>query len=137
MTIVTEITVGSGFYASGLFHHFREVHFQPSAFFAIQIVRVPTERMITCLGGGYVESGEVGTQELPVPMYPVGLKYLSREGAGEVQTPFILPKDCPILQLGDPIFLQHAKAGEICERLNDVWLVQNGKLAGRVKNLSR
>ncbi len=131
--LVTEITVGSGFYASGLFHHYKEVHFEPSAFFAIQIVRKPTEGMITCLGGGYIASGEIGIEKQPVPMYPKGLKYLSLEGAGEVQTPFILPKDCPELNLGDPIFLQHAKAGELCERFDDLWLVQNGKLDGKVK----
>ncbi len=131
--LVTEITVGSGFYASGLFHHYKDVHFQPSAFFAIQVVRIPAEGMITCQGGGYIASGAVGTEKLPVPMYPAGLKYLSLEGAGEVQTPFILPQDCPKIELGDPVFLQHAKAGELCERFNDLWLVKDGRLAGQVK----
>ena len=131
--LVTEITVGSGFYASGLFHHYKEVHFQPSAFFAIQVVRMPAAGMITCHGGGYIGSGGVGAEKLPVPMYPAGLKYLSLEGAGEVQTPFILPPDCPKLELGDPVFLQHAKAGELCERFNDLWLVRDGRLAGQVK----
>jgi D-serine deaminase-like pyridoxal phosphate-dependent protein len=131
--LVNEITVGSGFYASGLFHHFKEVQFQPSAFFAIQIVRIPAEGMITCQGGGYIASGAVGAEKLPLPIYPAGLKYLSLEGAGEVQTPFILPRDCPRLELGDPVFLQHAKAGELCERFNDLWLVKGGKLEGQVK----
>jgi D-serine deaminase-like pyridoxal phosphate-dependent protein len=131
--LVTEITVGSGFYASGLFHHYTEVHFQPAAFFAIQIVRIPADGMITCLGGGYVASGAVGPEKLPVPMYPAGLAYLPLEAAGEVQTPFVLPKDCPRLELGDPVFLQHAKAGELCERFNDFWLVKDGKLAGQVR----
>jgi len=130
---VTEITVGSGFYASGLFHHYKEVHFEPSAFFAIQVVRKPDEGMVTCLGGGYIASGAIGTEKQPVPMYPAGLKYLSLEGAGEVQTPFILPEGCPSLELGDPIFLQHAKAGELCERFNNLWLVKGGELAGQVK----
>jgi D-serine deaminase-like pyridoxal phosphate-dependent protein len=131
--LVTEITVGSGFYASGLFHHYKEVHFEPSAFFAIQIVRIPAKGMVTCLGGGYIASGAVGAEKLPLPMYPAGLQYLSLEGAGEVQTPFLLPNDCPKLELGDPVFLQHAKAGELCERFNDLWLVRDGKLAGQVK----
>lgn len=130
---VTEITVGSGFYASGLFHHFHEVQFQPAAFFALQIVRIPAPGIVTCQGGGYVASGASGPEKLPLPMYPAGLEYLSLEGAGEVQTPFHLPRDCPPLQLGDPVFLQHAKAGELCERFNDLWLVKDGKLAGQVK----
>lgn len=130
---VTEITVGSGFYASGLFHHFREVQFQPSAFFAIQVVRIPAPGMVTCQGGGYIASGAVGPEKLPLPMYPAGLEYLPLEGAGEVQMPFRLPKNCPPLQLGDPVFLQHAKAGELCERFNDLWLAQDGKISGQVK----
>lgn len=131
--LVTEITVGSGFYASGLFHHYADVQFEPSAFFAIQIVRIPAKGMITCLGGGYIASGAVGAEKQPVPIYPAGLKYLSLEGAGEVQTPFNLPQDCPNLELGDPIFLQHAKAGELCERFNDLWLVKDAKVIGQVK----
>jgi D-serine deaminase-like pyridoxal phosphate-dependent protein len=131
--LVTEITVGSGFYASGLFHHFKEVHFQPSTFFAIQIVRVPANGMITCQGGGYIASGPAGAEKLPLAMYPGGLRYLPLEGAGEVQTPFRLPDDCPKLELGDPVFLQHAKAGELCERFNTLWLVKGGKLAGQCK----
>ena len=130
---VTEITVGSGFYASGLFHHYKEVQFKPSAFFAIQIVRIPAEGMVTCLGGGYIASGEIGVEKQPLPMYPEGLKYLSLEGAGEVQTPFVLPKNCPELNLGDPIFLQHAKAGELCERFDNLWLTKDGKLIDKVK----
>ena len=131
--LVSEITVGSGFYASGLFHHYKEVHFEPSAFFAIQIVRIPTEGMVTCLGGGYIASGAIGKEKLPVPMYPAGLKYLDLEGPGEVQTPFLLSKDYPELKLGDPVFLQHAKAGELCERFDELWLVKDGKLTGKVK----
>ena len=131
--LVTEITVGSGFYASGLFHHYKEVHFEPSAFFAIQIVRIPAGEMVTCLGGGYVASGAQGNEKLPTPMYPVGLKYIDVEGPGEVQTPFLLPKDCPELKLGDPVFLQHAKAGELCERFDELRLVKNGQLTGSVK----
>ena len=37
---VTEVTIGSGFYCSALFHHFKEVKYRPSAFFATQIVRL-------------------------------------------------------------------------------------------------
>ena len=131
--MVTEITVGSGFYASGLFHHYKEVHFEPAAFFAIQVVRVPADGMVTCLGGGYIASGEAGKDKLPIPMYPAGLKYLDLEGPGEVQTPFVVPKDSPELKLGDPVFLQHAKAGELCERFDDLYLVKNGQITGRVK----
>ncbi len=60
--LVTEVTIGSGFYCSGLFHHFKEVHYRPAAFFATQIVRIPAPGLVTCLGGGYTASGAVGPE---------------------------------------------------------------------------
>jgi D-serine deaminase-like pyridoxal phosphate-dependent protein len=129
---VTEATIGSGLYAPGLFHHFAQVHFQPAAFFAIQVVRRPASGMVACQGGGYVASGPVGAGKAPLPVMPVGLQYLSLEGAGEVSTPLILPNGCPELDLGDPIFFQHAKAGELCERFNKLHLVQGGKIVDTV-----
>jgi len=130
--LVTEVTVGSGFYCSALFHHFKEVHYRPAAFFATQVVRIPAQGLVTCLGGGYPASGGVGLEKLPSPVLPIGLKYLPLEGAGEVQTPLKLPKDCPKLELGDPVIFQHAKAGELCERFSELALIQNGKIIGRV-----
>lgn len=130
---VTEGTIGSGLYASGLFHHFREVKFQPSAFFALQVVRKPKEGMVTCAGGGYIASGAIERSKLPLPVMPVGLKYVDLEGAGEVQTPLVLPQGCPRLDLGDPVFFQHAKAGELCERFNEIILIQGGTIIDRVK----
>jgi len=129
---VTEVTIGSGFYCSALFHHFKEVHYQPAAFFATQIVRFPAPGMLTCLGGGYTASGPAGPEKLPLPVLPVGLQYLGLEGAGEVQTPLALPKDCPELQLGDPVIFQHAKAGELCERFSNLLLLQNEKVVDSV-----
>ena len=34
------------------------------------------------------------------------------------------------LRLGDPIFMRHSKAGELCERFNELALVADGKIAG-------
>jgi D-serine deaminase-like pyridoxal phosphate-dependent protein len=130
---VTESTIGSGLYASALFHHFREVKYQPAAFFALQVVRIPKRGMITCAGGGYIASGEIRKGKLPLPVMPVGLQYLKQEGAGEVQTPLLLAKGSPKINLGDPIFFQHAKAGELCERFNELILIQAGTIVDRVK----
>jgi D-serine deaminase-like pyridoxal phosphate-dependent protein len=130
---VTEATIGSGLFAPGLFHHFKEVKFQPSAFFALQVTRFPKDGMIACAGGGYIASGAVDKSKLPLPMMPVGLRYVDLEGAGEVQTPLILPQGCPRLELGDPVFFQHAKAGELCERFNELILVKGGRIIDKVK----
>lgn len=129
---VTEVTAGSAFYAPGLFRYFHEIRFSPSAFFALQVVRKPGKGMITCQGGGYVGSGEVNKNRLPWPVLPRGLSYLTLEGAGEVQTPLKLPAHSLELDVCDPVFFQHAKAGELCERFNHLYLVEEGKIIGSV-----
>ncbi|MBA3010131.1 MAG: alanine racemase [Proteobacteria bacterium] len=127
---VTEVTAGSAFFAPGLFRYFHEVAFEPAAFFGLQVTRIPKQGMITCQGGGYVGSGEVNANRLPWPVMPQGLQYLSMEGAGEVQTPLILPENCPDIGLCDPVFFQHSKAGELCERFNHLYLVKENKIIG-------
>lgn len=130
---VTEVTAGSAFYAPGLFQHFHDVSFVPSAFFALQIVRRPSRDIVTCHGGGYVASGPPGRDKLPVPFLPRGCAFLPLEGAGEVQTPLRLPRGCPELKLGDPVFFQHAKAGEVAERFNEFHLVQGSRIVDTVR----
>jgi D-serine deaminase-like pyridoxal phosphate-dependent protein len=130
---VTEVTAGSAFFAPGLFRHFHEVSFQPAAFFALQITRVPAPGMVTCQGGGYIASGEIGQNKNPWPVMPAGLTYIGIEGAGEVQTPLVLPTGSPTLSVGDPVFFQHAKAGELCERFNSLHLIQSQIRTGEVK----
>lgn len=131
--IVTEVTAGSAFFAPGLFWHYKDVSFSPSAFFAIQVVRKPAGNMVTCQGGGYTASGPAGNDKLPVPVFPNKMKLLPLEGAGEVQTPLLLPKDSPLLELGDPIFFQHAKGGELSERFNEYYLVKDNRILGTEK----
>ena len=126
--IVTEVSAGSAFFAPGLFGNFHEVRFQPAAFFALQVVRIPAAGMITCAGGGYVASGQVGPEKLPWPVMPPGMRYLGIEGAGEVQTPMRLGSGAFAPALGDPVFFQHAKAGELCERFNTLTLVADDRL---------
>jgi len=64
---------------------------------------------------------------------PVGMEYLPLEGAGEVQTPLRLPAGAPEIRLGDPLFFQHAKAGELCERFNELYLLKGGQIVEVVK----
>lgn len=129
---VTEVTAGSGFYSSGLFDHFSNFKHFPAAAYAIEIVRQPKENIFTCLGGGYVASGKMGYDKLPKPFLPKGFTLITNEGVGEVQTPIVYKGD-EKLQLGDPIFLRHAKAGELCERFEHLYLISNGKIVDKVK----
>jgi len=129
--VVTEITVGSGFYAPALFDNYRDFRYQPAAGFAIEIVRHPHPSLYTCLGGGYIASGAVGSEKQPVPYLPYGARLDSLEGAGEVQTP-IRYEGTVALQIGDPVFMRHSKAGELCERFKHLLLVADGAIVDEV-----
>lgn len=128
---VTEIAVGSGFFAPTFFDHYDAFCLQPAAGFAIEIVRQPRAGCYTCHGGGYTASGAAGADKLPVPYLPEGARLSSHEGAGEVQTPVFYtgPEQ---LNLGDPIFMRHGKAGELCERFNTLLLVSEGSIVDEV-----
>ncbi|MTI31736.1 alanine racemase, partial [Xanthovirga aplysinae] len=114
---VTEVTVGSGFYSPTLFDQYADFQHQPAAAFALEVTRNPKKNIYTCLGGGYVASGATGKEKLPATYLPEGLELFPLEGAGEVQTP-ILNKGKQNLQIGDPVFFRHSKAGELCERFD-------------------
>lgn len=129
--VVTEVTVGSGFYAPALFDGYRDFRYQPAAGFAIQIVRQPRSDLYTCLGGGYIASGVADPNRLPKPWLPEGAALLPLEGAGEVQTP-VRYDGSEKLSLGDPIFMRHSKAGELCEHFNELYFVSNGQIVDRV-----
>ncbi|MGI9057309.1 MAG: amino acid deaminase/aldolase [Ktedonobacteraceae bacterium] len=128
---VSEITVGSGFYAPALFDNYRAFRYQPAAGYAIEIVRHPRSAIYTCLGGGYIASGSVGPEKQPQPYLPPSAKLDTLEGAGEVQTPIRYKGSIP-LHLGDPIFMRHSKAGELCERFTHLLLVANGTIQEEV-----
>ncbi|BBL80782.1 amino acid aldolase [Rubrobacter xylanophilus] len=126
---VTEVTVGSAFYAPVLFDHQRAARFTPAAMFAIEVTRRPRPDVYTCLGGGYVASGPADPDKLPQPYLPAGAELLPLEGAGEVQTPIRYRGE---LRLGDPVFLRHAKAGELCERFTHLVVVSEGRVVDEV-----
>ncbi|MFB6465581.1 amino acid deaminase/aldolase [Cytobacillus sp. Hz8] len=125
--VVTEITVGSGFYSPLLFDYYSDFQYKPSLFFALPIVRKPTATIFTCLGGGYIASGPPGQDKVPQPIYPMGGKLLPLEAAGEVQTP-VYYENQPSLEIGDAIIFRAAKAGEICERFNEIICFSDGQI---------
>jgi D-serine deaminase-like pyridoxal phosphate-dependent protein len=128
---VTEVAAGSGLYCPTLFDGYRAFRLQPAAYFVTAVVRRPSRRMATVLGGGWVASGPAGADRLPSPVHPPGLRLTSLEGAGEAQTPLRGP-GAARLQVGDRVWFRHAKAGELCERVSELHLVSGGKLIGTV-----
>lgn len=129
--VITEIGAGSGLYGPGLFDHYRRFRPRAAAFFVMPVVRRPTAKIATLLGGGWIASGPVGTDRLPTLSWPHGLKLTPLEGAGEVQTP-VRGDAAHGLRLGDHVWLRHAKAGELCERVNTLHLVSGSEVVGQV-----
>ena len=128
---VTEVTAGSGFYAPTLFDHYSSFSLRPAAFFSLPVVRRPSPRAATVLGGGYIASGAADKTRLPTPALPPGLKLDPMEGAGEVQTPLLGP-GAASLRVGDRVHFRHAKAGELCERFDSLLLVEGDRVVDEV-----
>lgn len=128
---VTELTAGSGFYAPTLFDRYSAFTLRPAAMFALPVVRRPGPATATLLGGGYHASGPAGKDRLPEPHLPAGLKLDPMEGAGEVQTP-VRGDAAAALRVGDKVYMRHAKAGELCERFDSLYLVQGEEIVDEV-----
>ncbi|WP_141778701.1 amino acid deaminase/aldolase [Nocardioides albertanoniae] len=121
---VTEIAAGSGLYGPTLFDRYDGFTPHPAAYFGLSVVRRPAPGIVTVAGGGWIASGPVGPDRAPSPTYPFGLDYVGTEGAGEVQTP-LRGAAADTLAIGDKVWFRHAKAGEVCERLDSLHLVEN------------
>ncbi len=129
--VVTEVTAGSGFFAPTLFDRYAGFKLTPAAMFAMPVVRRPSPAVATLLGGGYHASGAAGKDRLPAPYLPRGLRLDPLEGAGEVQTP-VAGAAAASLRIGDRVYLRHAKAGELCERFNGLYLVRGQEIVDEV-----
>ena len=128
---VTEVAAGSGFFAPVLFDHYSRFSLTPAAGFALPIVRRPGPGVATALGGGYLASGPADETRLPEPWLPANLALDPDEGAGEVQTP-LAGAAANDLRLGDRVYFRHAKAGELCERFDSLYLLEGGEVADQV-----
>ncbi|MEF9881904.1 amino acid deaminase/aldolase [Streptomyces sp. P9-A4] len=128
---VTEIAAGSGLFVPRLFDNYTSFSGRPAALFAQPVVRRPGVGVVTVLGGGYPASGVAGPDRLPVPYLPEGLRYDPQEGPGEVQTP-LLGSPADDLRIGDKVWFRHAKAGELCERFENLRLVEGDRVTATV-----
>ncbi|MFF5172777.1 amino acid deaminase/aldolase [Micromonospora sp. NPDC000089] len=128
---VTEVTAGSGLYGPALFDAYRAWRPTPAAFFACAVVRRPGPGLATVLGGGWTASGPAERSRLPRPWLPAGLALVDPEGAGEVQTP-LAGAAADRLRIGDRVWFRHAKAGELCEHVNELHLVDGDAVVDTV-----
>lgn len=125
---ITEITVGSAFYAPALFDQFTHLQLEKAAGFALSVTRKPERNIVVCHGGGYTASGAISADRLPVFYEPTFFSYLSLEGAGEVQTPVKVKRKT--VNIGDTLYFRHAKAGELCERFQELHGIRGDKYVG-------
>jgi D-serine deaminase-like pyridoxal phosphate-dependent protein len=128
---VTELAAGSGFFAPTLFDSYSSFRLRPAAMFAMPVVRKPAPSIATVLGGGYLASGLGEPSRVPSPHLPAGLSLDRFEGAGEVQTP-VLGAPARDLRIGDRVYFRHAKAGELCERFETLYLVSGDRVVDEV-----
>jgi D-serine deaminase-like pyridoxal phosphate-dependent protein len=128
---ITEVAAGSGLFGPSLFDGYRVFRPRPAAFFVLPVVRRPARKVATVLGGGYLASGAANGTRLPEPHLPRGLRLDRQEGAGEVQTP-VLGALADGLAVGDRVYFRHAKAGELCERFDRLYLIEGDHIADEV-----
>ncbi|WP_169581219.1 MULTISPECIES: alanine racemase [Microbacterium] len=128
---VTELTAGSGLFAGHLFDGYRAFDPAPAAAFSLEVVRKPAADIATVLGGGWIASGPAAASRQPLPVWPAGLRTLSREGAGEVQTP-LKGEAARALRVGDRVWFRHSKSGELAERVDRYHVVDGDRLIGEV-----
>jgi D-serine deaminase-like pyridoxal phosphate-dependent protein len=126
---VTEVAAGSGLYGPTLFDAYRSFSPEHAALFALSVVRRPGPGVVTAHGGGWIASGIADQNRLPAPVYPAGLKLDGQEGAGEVQTPLI-GNAADGLAIGDRVWFRHAKAGELCEHVDELQLIEGDRIVG-------
>jgi D-serine deaminase-like pyridoxal phosphate-dependent protein len=128
---VTELAAGSGLYGPTLFDAYRTFQVRPAAMFVLPVVRRPGPGVVTVLGGGYLASGPADASRLPSPYLPAGLRLDGQEGAGEVQTP-LLGEATGALHVGERVYFRHAKAGELCERFDRLYLIEGERVVEEV-----
>lgn len=128
---ITELTAGSGLFAPTLFDGYDAFEARPAAYFVLSVARKPAPDIVTLFGGGYIASGATSKNRQPTPTWPAGLSPVGTEGAGEVQYP-LKGRAARGLQIGDRVVMRHAKAGEMCERFDQIALVGAGGSTGLV-----
>ena len=120
---VTEVAAGSGLYGPTLFDTYRAFKPRPAALFALPVVRKPSPKLATVLGGGYPASGAAGRDRLPRPFLPPASSSTRARARARCRRR-CAGKAAAGLRVGDRVWFRHAKAGELCERFDVVHLIR-------------
>jgi D-serine deaminase-like pyridoxal phosphate-dependent protein len=64
-------------------------------------------------------------------VWPAGLRLTRLEAAGEAQTPLVGP-GTRALRIGDRVWFRHTKAGELCEHVDELHLVDGEQIVASV-----
>lgn len=142
---LTEVTAGSGFLQPELFDYYTDNMCSPALAIALQVTRIQSTKkkpnsspqsaksdalvseVVCCQSGGFIASGSVASDKAPSVFLPRGLSPFNDEGFGEVQTPLQvgaqLQESGLDPKLGSFVLIRPAKSGEVTERFNKVFLL--------------
>ena len=87
--------------------------------------------MVTVAGGGWIASGPPGTDRLPVPTYPPGCGCCAPRARARCRRRCADRRPAE-LRVGDRVWFRHAKAGELCEHVNELHVVEGDDLVASV-----
>ena len=130
--VVTELTAGSGLLRPGALRPLSLA--RPDARRLLRACRssaAPPRAWSPPWAAATSPRGAAGPDRLPQPYLPEGLQLDKQEGAGEVQTP-LLGMAARRLRVGDRVYMRHAKAGELCERFDSLYLVEGDRIVDQV-----
>ena len=130
--IVDELSAGSGFYAPTLFDNYRSLAARAGrVLLRCRSSGARSAASPPCSAAATRRRARPAPTGCPSPTCPGGLRLDRQEGAGEVQTP-VMGAAAYRLRIGDRVYLRHAKAGELCERFDSLYLIEGDSIVDQV-----
>ena len=133
---VTDIAAGSGLFGPALFDLYQSFRPEPAAYFVLEVVRRPgTAARRPCSAAGGWRPDRRGTTGCPTPVWPEGLRLVRTRERARCR-PRWSARRVAGLRVGDRVWFRHAKAGELCEHVDFLHLVDGGHGRGAGPDLS-
>ena len=124
---VTELAAGSGLYSPRAVRHLPRVPARARR--VLRAVRRPPAHARTappCSAAAGSPRGRAGKDRLPTPAWPGGAAASPRPRAPARCRPRCSGPAAADLRVGDRVWFRHAKAGELCEHVDELHLVRGG-----------